>query len=343
MKKLLLIIITLHLSVFDAVAELNLYSGEVAVASQSELDRKEAVPEALIQVLQKLSGLREMPLSPELDAALVGAERMLLSYRYRNVERFSPDGMIAEELRLVAEFIPTEVDRVVKLTGLPRWQEQRPAVQIWVVVEEGYNRKLKPVEFEYAWESVTAVATLRGLPVSWPELDEEQLQLIDLSLLWGGFTDYLVERGAPADGVAIIAARREGPNWTLRWNVANEKQNWSWRNSDQELMFALAEGIHRMTDQIAASNSILASDQGVSTVDVTVGGLKDSKAYIDCLNYLHSVSLITEIEILGADPGRVHFRLQLNASPEFLDEAFKRGSALLPSGAGSEYDYVFIR
>jgi hypothetical protein len=343
MKKLLLIIITLHLSVFDAVAESNLYSGEVAVASQSGVDRKKAMPDALVQVMQKLSGLREIPLSPELDTALTGADRMLRSYRYSNIEKTGPDGMITEELRLVAEFIPSEVDRVVKQAGLPRWQQQRPAVQIWVVVEDAFNRKLKPLEFEYAWESVTDVATLRGLPVSWPDLDEEQIQLIDMSLLWGGFTDYLVERGAPADGVAIIAVRREGPNWTLRWNVANDVQNWSWRNSDQELMFALTEGVHRMADQIAASNSILASDQGLSTVDVTIGGLINSSAYIDCLNYLQSVNLITAIEILGADLGRVHFRLQLNASPEFLDEAFNRGSALSRSRVGSEYDYVFIQ
>lgn len=343
MKKLLLIIITLHLAVFDAVAASNLYSGEVAVPSQSEPDRNEAVPDALIQVLQKLSGLREMPLSAALDEALSEAEKILLSFRYKNVERTGPDGVSTQELRLIAEFIPSEVDKVVQQAGLPRWQHERPAVQIWVVVDDGIDRKMKPLQFAYAWESMEEIAALRGLPVSWPELDEEERQLIDKRLVWGGFTDYLVERGAPSDGVAIIAVRREGPIWTLRWNVANEVQNWSWRNGDQELMFALAEGIHRMADQIAVTNSIAASEQGLSIVEITIGGLSSSNAYINCLDYLQGVSLVTAVEILGADPGRVHFRLQLNASAEFLAEALRRGSVLIPSNTGSESDYVFIQ
>ena len=343
MKKILLIIITLHLSVALAVAEVNLYSGEVVVPSQSEADRNAAMPEALIQVLQKLSGRREMPVSPALDEALANSRGLLLSFRYKNVDRAGPDGVITRELRLIAQFLKPEIDRLVQQAGLPRWQQERPAVEIWVVIDDSGKRELKPLEFGYAWESMQDIAAMRGLPVSWPELDEEEAQLVDMRLVWGGFTDYLVERGAPADGVAIVAARREGPQWTLRWNLASDGRHWSWRSGDQELMFALAQGIHQMTDQLAASNTIAASEVGLRTVDVTIGKLKGATDYAVCLEYLQKLSLVTAVEILGADPGRVHFRLQLNAPSEHLSEAFDRGSVLLPARAGSEYDYEFLR
>jgi hypothetical protein len=342
MKKLLLIFITLHLSVALAMAEVSLYSGDVVVPSQSEADRNAAIPEALIQVLQKLSGQREMPFSPALDEALTNANRLLLSFRYQNVDRAGPGGVITPELRLIAQFLKPEVDRVVQQAGLPRWQQERPAVEIWVVIDDGGKRVLKPLEFGYAWESVQDIAAMRGLPVSWPELDEEEVQLVDMRLVWGGFTDYLVERGAPADGVVIVAARREGPLWTLRWNLASDGQSWSWRTSDQELMFALAQGIHQMTDQLAASNTIAASEQGLGTTEITIGKLNGATDYAACLEYLQKQSLVTAVEILGADPGRVHFRLQLNAPSEHLFEAFDRGSVLLPARAGSEYDYEFL-
>jgi hypothetical protein len=343
MKKLLLIFITLHLSAVSAVADESLYSGEVAVPSQSESDRNQAIPEALIQVLQKLSGKREMPASPALDEALISADKLLRSFRYKNVDRIGPDGVVSQELHLDAQFMQPEIDTIVQQAGLPRWRQERPSVQIWVVIDDGNSRELKPVEFTYAWESLEDIAALRGLPVSWPELDEEEAQLVDMRLVWGGFTDYLVERGAPADGVAIIAVRREGPLWTLRWNVANGEQHWSWSNSDQELVFALAQGVHKMTDQLAASNTIAASEQNFWTTDVTVGGLNSAVDYAVCLEYLQNLSLVTAVEAVGADPGRVHFQLQLNASLEHLSEAFKRGTVLLPSSAGSEYDYEFLR
>jgi hypothetical protein len=342
MKKLLLIIIMLHLSVAQALAQTNLYSGEVAVPSQTEADRNAAIPEALIQVLQKLSGKREMPISPALDDALNNAPNFLRSYRYAKVDRSAADGSVSQELRLVAQFMQPEADWIVQQIGLPRWRQERPGVQLWVVIDDGLSRQLKPIRFDYAWESIEDIATMRGLPVSWPELDEEEAQLVDMRLVWGGFTDYLVERGAPQDGVAIIAARREGPQWAVRWNLASGGQTWSWQNSDVELMYALAEGIHRMADQIAANNAIAVSDQGAWTIDLSIGELNSAAAYASCLEYLQSLSLVNAVEILAADPGRVRFRLQLNASVEHLAETFRQGSVLLPASAGSEYDYEFL-
>jgi len=343
MKKFLLVIITLLLSATQALADINLYSGEVVVASQTEADRNAAIPEALIQVLQKLSGQRELPVSPALDDAISQSASWLRSFRYAKVNRNAADGSVTQELHLVAQFMQTEVDRIVQQIGLPRWRQERPAVQLWVVIDNGLSRQLQPLQFGYAWEAMEEVAAARGLPVSWPELDEEEMQLVDMRLVWGGFTDYLVERGAPEDGVAIIAARREGPQWTVRWNLASGGQNWSWQNSDIELMYALADGLHQMADQIAASNTIAVSEQGSWTIDVSIGELNNAEDYIHCLEYLQNLSLVNAVDILGANPGRVHFRLQLNASAEYLSEAFKRGPVLLPARAGSEYDYEFLR
>lgn len=342
MKKILLIIVLLHLSLAQVFAAAMLYEGEVVVASQSEAERNEAIPEALIQVLQKLSGQREIPPSEALDNALNNSARFLRSYRYARVEVSHADGSTTEELRLVAQFIQAEIDRVVQQVGLQRWRQERPSIQIWVVIDDGFNRQLKPLEFDYAWESIEEVASLRGLPVGWPELDDEEAQLIDMRLVWGGFTDYLIESGAPEDGLAIIAARREGPQWTLRWNLASNGQNWSWQNGDLNLMYALSEGVHHMADQIATSNAIAASQQGAWTRDVSIGGLNNAQAYMNCLKYLQELSLVDVVEILGADPGRASFRLQLNASSEYLDAAFERGTVLLPASTGSEYEYEFL-
>lgn len=342
MKKMLFILFMLHLPVSGVSATEILYSGEVAVPSQSEEDRRQAIPDALIQVLQKLSGEREMPISAELEEALADAERLVRSFQYKNVNRSDPDGTLTQELRLIARFMQPEVDRIVQQIALPRWQQERPAVQLWVIIDDGQNRKLKPVEYDYAWQSMEDIAAMRGLPVSWPELDEEEVQLIDMRLVWGGFTDYLVERGAPADGVAIIAARREGPLWSLRWNLASGEGNWSWRTSDQELMFALAQGVHGMTDKLAAANTIAASEFGAWSIDISVGEINSVENYAACLGYLQGLSLVTDVDILGASPGQIQFRLKLNASPDYLREAFDRGITILPSRAGSSYDYEFL-
>lgn len=343
MKKLLLMIIALLLPPAEAGAVENLYTSEVVVANQGEDERNAAVPDALIQVLQKLSGQRELAFSPALDEALSNANRLLHSFRYKNLERTGSDGVMFRELRLVAQFRKSEIDRVVQQAGLPRWGQDRPPVQIWVVMDDGLNRQFKPVEFGYAWEAMENIAAMRGLSLIWPDLDEEELQLIDMGLVWGGFIDYLVERGAPHDGVAIVTIRRDGPFWALNWAVSNGAEKWSWRNSDQELMFALVDGIHQMTDRFAASNTIAASAQSEWSFDITIGGINSARDYAACLDYLGDLSLVTGVEVAGADPGRVHFVLQLNASPEHLPDVFSRGAMLYPSRVGSQYDYELLR
>lgn len=342
MKKFLLFILLIQLPLASATAEQGLYAGQVAVHSQSEADRAEAVPEALIQVLQKISGQRELPVSEALDAALANAANLLVSFEYKSVERSSPDGEVTEELHLVARFMQAETDALVRRLGLPRWQRERPPVQVWAVVDDGLGRELKPVEFTYAWESMEDVAAIRGLQLTWPGLDEEEIQLIDLGLVWGGFTGYLVERGAPPDGVAIVAARREGPLWTLRWNVANNEQHWAWRDSDPELRFGLARGVHRMVDEIASANAIAVSEQGEWAVSLTVGGLHDVQDYATCLAYLQGLSVVDKVGVSEARPGSVRFNLQLNAAVEYLEEALRNGAVLLPGSADSAYDYELL-
>jgi len=343
MKKLLLMIIALLLPLAEAGAMENLYAGEVVVANQGEDERNAAVPDALIQVLQKLSGQREIAFSPALDEALANANRLLHSFRYKNLERTGSDGVKFFELSLVAQFRKPEIDKVVQQAGLPRWGQDRPPIQIWVVIDDGLNRQFKPVEFSYAWEAMGNVAAIRGLPLVWPDLDEEELQLIDMGLVWGGFIDYLVERGAPQDGVAIVTIRRDGPFWALNWTAGNGVEKWSWRNSDQELMFALVDGIHQMTDRFAASNTIEASVQSAWSFDISIGKINSAQDYATCLDYLAGLSLVTDVDVVGAEPGLVHFMLKLNASPEHLAGVFGRGAILRRSSMGAQYDYELLR
>lgn len=343
MKKALTVLAVLLFVHTSAFADVDLYAGEVAVASQSAADREQALPDAFRQVLQKLTGLRELPATAALEESLSNASNMLVSYHYQNVEQLDPEGNILRKLHLIARFLPDEVDRLVQANSLPRWPPQRPAVQIWVIIDDGLSRSLQPIEYEFAWQSAELTAAARGLPIIWPQLDDEEKQLIDTGLVWGGFTDYLIEKGAPPDGVAIVAAMREGPVWNLRWTLSSGQQHWNWRSIDTQLSSAVANGIQQMADNMAATTAIQASDQGRWTHDITVSNLRGSADYARCLNYLQDIGLVTAVDVVGAAPGQVHFRLQLNASPQYLAEAFSRGAVLVPSYSGQRDRFEYLR
>lgn len=316
-------------------APLNLYQGAVPVADQSPGEQARAMPLALAQVLQKLSGLRDFAALPAVEPALQNAHSLAITFYYLHQDITLPDGGRGEELRLSAEFSQPAVDGLMQSLQLPRWKPKRRPVTIWPVVDDGFSRSIMPIEFEYAWQRMVDVAAARGMPVIRPQPDAEGVYPVDPQLLWGGYTDDLAALG-PVDAL-IVAARREGPQWSVRMNLDYMGKTWSWRNRDIDMQNALTQGMHQAIDEIAAIDSIAAADQGKWSFAMTVSGVAAAGDYARCLSYLQGLSLIDHVRVASAGPGRVHFVLNLNALPDYLVRTLAADNILAASAAEGEY------
>jgi len=324
MRTLLLILLLAMLTFSSShAATIDLYRGEAVVESKDASARGRALPEALKHVLQKFSGLRSFEDYPQVEPALRQASSILMSFYYRNVNIVLADGSEVEELRLVAQFSSEKVDEMVRSLELPLWPAERDPMDIWVVVDNGLDRRIMPLEFAYVWESMTDTAAWRGLPVNWPQADEEGMFEVDAQLLWGGYTEDLGL--APGRGAMIAAARREGQEWSVRTNIAYSGDNWTWRNQDLDLQSALTASLQQAVDLIAAANAIAASDLGIWKHDVTVDGVHSAAAYESCLAYLQRLSIVNQVSVVSAQSGRIMFRIELNALPQYFEEALADG------------------
>jgi hypothetical protein len=326
MRKILLILLLAWLPVTSIQAVIDIYTGEAVVAGKDAGERRRALPLALKNVLQKFSGLGSFEDYPQVKPALGSASSILISFYYRNVETVFADGSEVDELRLVAKFSENSVDELARTLQLPRWQTERDLTDIWVVVDNGLDRRIMPVEFAYTWEAMAEVAAARGFPVNWPEADEEGRYLIDAQLLWGGYTEDLgIGHGASA---MIVAARREGLEWSVRSNLTHNNQNWTWRTQDVDLQAALTQSMREAVDLVAAANTIAASDLGAQLHELTVTGLGNADDYGRCLGYLQELSVVNQVSVVSAQPGNVTFRLELNALPQSLEDALIGGGVL---------------
>lgn len=320
-----------------SVAAQDLYSGVAPVAGQGEAERRSATPDALINVLQKQSGRWEIPRDPALDAALADPGRMLVAFQYREEEILRPDGDTEKQWLLVASFLPSAIDSLVREMRLPRWRTEREPVVAWVLVEEGGERELMPMEYRDAWDGMQRIAERRGLNLAWPELDEELKAALDLQLIWGGYTDQLLADGASSDGIVIVAARREGPEWNLRWNWEDGDGGAAWRTRATDLVQALTEGTHELVNHVAAAQTIGPAGLVATRSELLISGLESGDEYARVLNYLEGLSLVDAVTVLGADPGGVRLGLSLNADRDYLDEAFRSDGLLEPAERPGEY------
>ncbi len=324
----LLLILLLAVVPFSGsqAATIDLYRGEAVVENKDAAARKLALPQALRHVFQKISGLRSFEDYPLVEASLDNASSILVAFYYRNVTILQSDGSEREELRLVADFAGDKVDEMARLLQLPLWPAERDPVVLWVVVDNGLDRRIMPVEFDYVWASIGNAARWRGLPLDWPAPDEEGMFAVDEQLLWGGYTEDLGL--APGAGAMIAAARREGLEWSVRINLSYGGENWTWRVQEIDLQAALTESMHQSIDLVASANAIAASDLGTWKHQVTVHGINNAGEYEQCLAYLQKLSIVNQVSVVSAGPGRVVFGLELNAVPTYLQEVLADGGVL---------------
>jgi hypothetical protein len=321
-----------------AVTPADLYLGEVSVADQSALEQKRAMPSAMEQVLQKLTGLRHFEEYPELHDALSTARAKAITFYYHNRSLTQPDGSEVEDLRFIVHFSKPAMDQLMLDLQLPIWKPERRPLSVWLVVDDGLTRKVLPIEYEYVWDHVKDIAENRGMPILRPLPDELGVFPVDTQLLWGGYTEDLADYGY--DNVLIIASRRDGPEWNLRMNLDYMDQLRSWRNRNTDIQLALNEGINQAIDEIAAQHSIAVSDQGQWNIDVTVSGVVTAADYARCLDYFERISLVENIAVRSVASGKVRFELGLNAVPTYFYEALQADGVLSPADEENQYDLL---
>jgi len=319
-------------------APLNLYLGAVPVEDQSPGERSRAMPLALAQVLQKLTGLQDFSEFPAFESALQDAEGLAITFYYDQKDIVLPDGSAGRQLRLMADFSPHAVDELIRKMQLPIWKPERRPLIVWLVIDDGLSRRIMPIEFEYAWEKLAAVAELRGMPITRPQPDADGAYQVDPQLLWGGYTEDLAAPGQA--NVLLIAARREGPEWNVRMNLDYTGENLFWRNRAIDIEDALVEGLNMAINEISASNSIVAADQGHWSFEITINGLVAEGDYIRCLSYLQGLSLVDHVRVSRAGPGWVRFVLSLNALPDYFVRTLALDAVLAASAAGDEYSLL---
>lgn len=334
---LALVLILPFSSPYAAAPEL--YVGSAPVMDQTSGEREQAMPQALAQVLGKLSGLGTFEDRPEVELGLGQAARIAVSFYYRNQSVLQPDGSASDQLQLVVNFSRRAVDELARTLQLPVWNPERRPLTVWLVVEDDLGRRIMPIELEYAWAQMAQVAADRGMPIERPEPDAEGIYPVDIQLLWGGYTEELTAGEGPADAL-VISALREGPEWNVRMNLDYGGQRWSWRERGNYLQLMLASGMHRAIDEIAANASIAASDLGRQSHEITVTGILSSADYARCVAYLEQLSLVEDIRVVAASPGTLRLALELNARPDYLARSLVQGGMLSATAEADVYGLV---
>lgn len=289
----------------------DLYVGQVPLEGQAAVTPAD-LTRALDQVLVRLTGMVDESPAAAIGLAPADVTRLLVSQQRVRVSRLDLEGQSTETLWLRAEFYPQGVDQLLQRHDLPRLGPERPAILLWVAVDD-YDSGAELLDDSVIEQAVTEQSVRLGLDVFRPlgdALDMAEVQLADIR---GGFLD-AAETGAQRYGAGMIAMldlREEDDYWTARWFWRLEGRDSGISLSADHPADLVGPGLEAILAAMTARYAVHHSGDLAGVRRVVVEGIVDEIQYAEVLGYLEGLSVVESLRVVGARDRQVEFELSL--------------------------------
>jgi hypothetical protein len=314
LSRLLLVVCTLALGGMACAADdTSMYEGSTLVNSQNTAERATALPNALAQVLVKISGQRN---AAQLARSQLGiASKIAQDVRY-TAESETINGAPIYRQKMTAHFPRDAVDALLASAGLPVWPSPRPPIVLWLVIDDGHGARMVGTAHVNAVKSLTDRASERGLNVVLPAASPAEnlaaaLALAQPQAVVGPSAAY----GSPVQLVGKLARTASG--WSAQWVLLDggaELNRWSETNPDARL--AMANGVDVAADSLGKKYARMIAGGPAGTFTVEIDGLRTSDDYVRAIGYLEGIGIVRKIVLLGVSDGRLRMQLDLSTGIE---------------------------
>ncbi|MDG1462940.1 MAG: DUF2066 domain-containing protein [Gammaproteobacteria bacterium] len=297
-----------------------LYSAEVELAANTANARSAAFSQALAEVLVKVTG----------QNAVVERQREL----FPNASQFIQQYRNLDAGRIWVQFDERAVREVLDTATLPVWGAERPAVVVWMVIDEGQGQRsilgtadnsiISNVGNTDAYRKILIErANARGLPIILPLLDAEDLSQVSAADIWGGFGDVTLaaSKRYGADVALIGRLRKSGSEGVqVRWSLLiAESKTPEWNGS-------IADGPDGVADILALQLATFAAS--ADAIILTVKDMKTLDQYATVLNYLRSLPVVEYVGVSRVMGTAVEFAVTSRSDSDRLKRDIRRGNLL---------------
>ena len=301
-----------------ASVKVDVFSAEVVLDENDTDTEKAARTMGLQQVIVKASGNKNALENPVITKALRKSGQYLSQISYG-------DQFGLKSLKMV--FNPPQIQSLLTQANLPYWVDTRSNLVVWMVEESRYGREiLWEQSGESAMNQLKYFADIRGLPVTIPVGDIDDVTGITAPDLWGGFVDPIsvASQRYPGDAVLVVRIQKTSNSSNIRWTLYDEKPKFMLA-SNKEPQTGIVNGnthqaLEALIDEVssfyASKSSIKSTGELTDTIVtqfINVTSANDFFALESLLKKENSVASITVLKIVGDE---VTIRINLLSSRE---------------------------
>ena len=322
-----------------------LHEAEVIVENTSAEQREAAFQKALADVLVKMSGSSAVVNEPAIRDVLRTSSQYVQQYRYlessslrqaRRVEE-GDDVLFGEHDTgkvLWVKFNARPIQVLLGENNLPIWGSQRPAVLVWLAVQEGRKRYLlNDASVSEIKEELEMAALRRGLPLVWPSTDLIKREGITYGDVVGEFWEIL-QRASVQEGDLMVVghAQKAADRWQVTWDMPQDYELTSWQAADADLPQLMTKSLNRITDVIARNYAVISLEGEGRYFYIRVAGVNELTDYAQVTRYLKSLGPINRVYVVDVSPDDVLVRIDARSSYEDVKRVIALGSVLKQDG-----------
>ncbi len=282
---------------------------------------------AMGRLLIRVTGRADAALEPDL------ADMLLNACDYREA-----GGSLDRETVLIT-FNRPAIEMALVAREQPIWGSERPQTLLWLAIDSGQGeRGILPArdvisDLSSAFmklqadlrEELAIIAVDRGLLLSLPLLDLEDMNALSFVDIWAGFNDQVTRASERYELDAVLSGRIRVTRFgvEVRWTLL--------KDGDQ---FALAgnsirEGLDRLADFYAAEFSTLG---GVHETLMRITGVESLDDYGRVMRYLESLSLVDAVTTEELVDGALSLRVDARGGTVILGRVVGLGRLLSALG-----------
>ena len=310
-----------------------LYQAEVPVKSQDRDTRLSAYTEALAQVVVKVTGDRRVPQLPNMAKTMASAQNWVQQYRYQELPE--PGALALKDqgyIRLlVVQFDETAVNQALVDASAPLWGKVRPDLLVLLAVEEGTSHYLLATNSATDLStSLDAAARRRGLPLLLPRIEDVDQKRILFADVWGDFSQPIMDASKRYGANAVLAGRisRVDGSWQSRWSLYQGEDVQRWQDNDAQRDGVVAMGIDGAADRLSQQYVQLLTTGAGGVVAVTVTGVSTVAAYARTMQYLSSLDVVANVQLIKVQGSEALFHLEVRSDVSAIDRAIALGGTL---------------
>ena len=305
-----------------AVVIKDLYRADVAVKSESVAERKLAIQQALAEVLVKVSGHRDVMVDEQ-------ANSLVQQFRYYEQEQDAE-----KQLFIQVDFDSDGVVNLLHQNKQTVWGAVRPNIVIWLVISDGKEQRFMSNEFAGELsKQIKKIAQQRGLAVTMPVLDLQDLTTVSAEDVWFGNMLVLTQASQryKADVTVLGRFHKNGSGqWQAMWTLLSNDDRISKNFADNKIEDVVEQGMQYVADSLATEYAVADNETKHNTILLRVANISSAEQYNDVLEDLRGLAPVEDIEVLSVEATAVVYKLMVVNGKRALLQALTLYQDLVP-------------